>query len=237
MRVFCNLTMRLSVCVPQLPVAPPPPPCLPLHVCMLEQRGGRTVKATFVRDCATMQTSNQVAGPEPSHTASKPQILPAKRSCFVHFCQSPKSLQHGRLRSESTAQKQHKMCRTKLLHMALSMPRQTQPERISEWVMFIQDCIPISAVNRLLLRSAFPDENHMFTGALHLRHTDYTPPLPRSNLTPRADDPEGQESRGMAAESSLFSRQAQRPWPNILREECLESSFRKQILSESSSLS
>lgn len=48
--------MHLSVCVP--------PPSLPLPVCTLEQKDGCTVKATFVRDCGTMQTSNQAASNE-----------------------------------------------------------------------------------------------------------------------------------------------------------------------------
>lgn len=53
--------------------------------------------------------------------------------------------------------------------MALSMRRQTQGERIRGWVMFILDCILISAVNRLLLLSAFPDENHMLNKGWTLR--------------------------------------------------------------------
>ncbi|TNN50811.1 hypothetical protein EYF80_038958 [Liparis tanakae] len=69
--------------------------------------------------------------------------------------------------------------------------------------MFIQNGVPISAVKRLLLRSAFPDENHMFYEALHLRHADHGPPLPPSILTQ-----ESRGERGMAAQSSSFPRQA-----------------------------
>lgn len=73
-RLLSNLTcVCLYVCPNSLRTAPPPtsnptPPtaCLPPHVCMLEQKDGCTVEATFVRDCATMQTSNQVASSEPS---------------------------------------------------------------------------------------------------------------------------------------------------------------------------
>lgn len=44
--------------------------------------------------------------------------------------------------------------------------------------MLIQHCIPISAVNQLLLCYAFTDENHMLNEALYLRHADHRHLLP-----------------------------------------------------------
>lgn len=91
LRLLCNLTCDCLYVYP--------PPCLPLHVCMLEQKDGCTVKTTFVRDCASMQTPNQVASTEPSHIASNTSLLPTVYQSWMRsledkhmWCSSPFSI-------------------------------------------------------------------------------------------------------------------------------------------------
>lgn len=158
------------------------------------------------------------------------------KTAAFHFHLNTKSL-------SALLRKQKK--RTEQVHMALSTWRQTQQGRIRGWVMFILHCIPVSAVNRLLLHSAFPDENHMLNeGARpHQPCTWDTPTTGLFFFYPRTlhrwsrEPGELWKRLGMAAKSSLFSCLPQaRPWLKILREECLESWFGNLILSESPSL-
>lgn len=68
--------------------------------------------------------------------------------------------------------------------------------------MFTLHCIPISAVNRLLLHSAFPDENHMLNSGRSLigpapethRPQASSSSSSSSTLTLLADESEIQES-------------------------------------------